>query len=115
MKMHSYLRGWGLKANKNVAFLRDTIQKMIDLSYSATRNRCSLQDKTKRPAIQKLAVMWLGIHAFHKVLSQRPQHYRALLQGFSFQLKRPRYQKYRLQFRSLTKDGQEGLLAQIPF
>ncbi|KAJ3797016.1 hypothetical protein GGU11DRAFT_786233 [Lentinula aff. detonsa] len=40
--------------------------------------------------VRKADVLWLGAHAFHKILSRRPQRYLSLLKRMALDMKRGR-------------------------
>ncbi|GLB40371.1 putative telomerase reverse transcriptase [Lyophyllum shimeji] len=118
MKMHGYLCEWGIKFNKNSAFINNTIQTMIGVSYSTLRSKIARKTQSganvRQSGIQKLAVKWLGTHAFYVVLSKKPARHASLLRSLSFELSRPRSKRYKQQFSSVIKDGLAGL-ADISF
>ena len=45
------------------------------------------------------------MHAFHSVLSRKPQAYARLLKMLSFQLSLPRYRHLRKRFRGVVAEG----------
>ncbi|RDB25955.1 Telomerase reverse transcriptase [Hypsizygus marmoreus] len=118
MKMHGYLRDWGIGAHKNAAFIHNTVHKMVTISYTSIRNKTSRKLHTKSNdtsfRIQKPAVTWLGTRAFHAVLNQKPQRYGSLLRSLGRELSRPHNKRFKRQFHSLVKEGQAGM-SQIAF
>lgn len=78
MKMHGYIRDWGIDVKKNTAFIQsmsrnfllirpstdhrsDTVQQMINYTYAAIRNKASnklSKASLGRCKVQKVAVIW---------------------------------------------------------
>ncbi|KAF5382158.1 hypothetical protein D9615_004408 [Tricholomella constricta] len=62
MKMHGYLCDWNSKSRRDSPFIYNTVQKMINNSYSTLRNRIvrmTRMNTLDRPSgIQKLVVKW---------------------------------------------------------
>jgi hypothetical protein len=109
------------------------VQQMIHLCYSTTRGREARKKMvtSKQSQIRRVAVVWyvfhhppclvvtekplrLGTHAFHAVLSRKPQCHASLLRSLSFELRQPRYRRYRKRFGGIVQEGQAGL-SQIIF
>ncbi|KAJ7928904.1 hypothetical protein B0H13DRAFT_1596986 [Mycena leptocephala] len=108
MKMNGYIRDWGLDTKTHAPFLRDTVQQMISYCLAAIRNKSSTQFAKShggRSDIQKTAVTWLGMHAFHAVLSQKPARYTSLLKMLQSFLARPLYRRYSRRFKALIRHG----------
>ncbi|KAJ7903394.1 hypothetical protein B0H14DRAFT_2328569, partial [Mycena olivaceomarginata] len=108
LKMNGYIRDWGLDTNKHASFLQDVVQQMISYCLAAIRNKSSTQfakDHGGKTEIQKTAVTWLGIHAFHAVLSQKPARYSSLLRTLQSFLARPLHRRYSRRFKTLTRQG----------
>ncbi|KAF7374776.1 Telomerase reverse transcriptase [Mycena sanguinolenta] len=108
MKMNGYIRDWGLHTNKHASFLQDVVEQMISYCLAAIRNRSSTQFSTAhggKSEVQKTAVTWLGKHAFHTVLSQKPARYSALLRVLHTFLSRPLQRRFARRFRTLVKQG----------
>lgn len=47
----------------------------------------------------------LGVHAFHTVLSRKPQPYTKILKALHFELALPKYRHYKKRFRSVISEG----------
>ncbi|KAF8206270.1 hypothetical protein K438DRAFT_1578054 [Mycena galopus ATCC 62051] len=112
MKMNAYIRDWGLDTSKHTSFLQDVVHQMISYCLAAIRNRSSTQfTKTHggKSEIQKTAVTWLGMHAFHAVLSQKSARYSSLLRILQFFLARPLHRRYGRRFKTLVRQGLEEL------
>ncbi|KAJ6576633.1 hypothetical protein DFH09DRAFT_914731, partial [Mycena vulgaris] len=108
LKMNGYIRDWGLDTNIHASFLRDTVQQMISYSAAAIRNKASTQFAKVhggRSDIQKAAVTWLGMHAFHTVLSQKPARYSSLLKMLKDGLDKPHNRRFARRFKVLAKEG----------
>ncbi|KAJ7126860.1 hypothetical protein C8R44DRAFT_591212, partial [Mycena epipterygia] len=108
LKMNGYIRDWGLDTHKHASFLGDTVQQMISYSSAAILNKSSTQFAKAhggRSDIQKAAVTWLGLHAFHTVLSLKPARYSSLLTKLKASLDHPRNHRYKRRFRVLTREG----------
>lgn len=112
---------------------------MIRYTYATIRNKASnkvAKANAGKSNIQKLPVIWfvlvscdgylidfgdsgwatlrLGTHAFHTILSRKPQNYSLLLKSLSFELSLPRHRRCRRRFRNLVKEGLAGIV-QISF
>jgi len=108
MKMHHYLREWGLNVTKSACFIRNTVQQMIKYTYTTMRNKASNKVATAsggRCDIQRAQVIWLGTHAFHTVFSRKSHTYPQLIKGLELELSRPRNRRLRKQFRGIVKEG----------
>ncbi|OSX57794.1 hypothetical protein POSPLADRAFT_1155834 [Postia placenta MAD-698-R-SB12] len=110
MKMHHYLRQWGINVSKGTTFLRNTIQQMIRYTYATMRNKAS--NKVAKASggcctVQQAQVTWcvLGTHAFHAVLTRKPHMYPQLIKWLNFELARPRHRRLKKQFRGIVKEG----------
>ncbi|KAI0091239.1 hypothetical protein BDY19DRAFT_692393 [Irpex rosettiformis] len=83
---------------------------MIRYAYSSMRNKATnkiAKASGGKCEVPKAVVMWLGIHAFHSVLSCKPLAYRAVLQGLEFDLSLPQYRRIRKRVKKAVKEGQE--------
>ena len=58
-----------------------------------------------RIILQKSEVTWLGIHAFHTVLSRKPHAYTDLLKSLHFDLSLPKYRRFMKRFRGVVAEG----------
>ncbi|KAA1467625.1 hypothetical protein DENSPDRAFT_255715 [Dentipellis sp. KUC8613] len=106
MKMHHYLRSWGLNVAKNAAFVQKTIDQVIDFAYvtiCAKVSRDTADGRKRR--LDKNALRWLGIKAFHTVFSHKPTAYKSILSRLHFQLSLSRNKTYTRRFRELTQEG----------
>ncbi|TFK18115.1 hypothetical protein FA15DRAFT_603874 [Coprinopsis marcescibilis] len=112
MKMNEYIREGGLKVKGNPAFLFKTIQNTIEFSYSSIISQASRKTKNNRNQVswspKKLAVLWLGSHAFHHVLSKKPREYAAILRTLDKNLCRFSNRAYKKRFKRLVKEGQSA-------
>ncbi|KAH9838284.1 uncharacterized protein C8Q71DRAFT_705274 [Rhodofomes roseus] len=114
MKMHHYLRQWGLNVKKNHAFLRGTIQQMIRYTFATMRNKSSNKVAKRsggRCDVHQDQVIWLGTHAFYTVLSRKPKTHCQLIKWLKLELSRPRNRRLRKSFRGIAKDGLATLSA----
>ncbi|KAJ7707575.1 hypothetical protein B0H17DRAFT_917645, partial [Mycena rosella] len=108
LKMNGYIRDWGLDTNRHAPFLLDTVKQMISYCSAAIRNKASIQFAQAhggRSDIQKAAVTWLGMHAFHTVLSQKPARYASLLKMLKAGLEKFHNRRYARRFKALTREG----------
>ncbi|KAI8969503.1 hypothetical protein BD414DRAFT_428477 [Trametes punicea] len=108
MKMHHYLRQWRLDVSKHHAFVLKTIRQSIRFAYQSARSKAShrlARTHDARVDLQERQVTWLGLHAFHAVLSRKPQAYARLLKVLTFELSLPRYRHLRKRFRRVVTEG----------
>ncbi|KAI0635987.1 hypothetical protein C8Q77DRAFT_1216500 [Trametes polyzona] len=108
MKMHHYLRQWGLDVSKHHAFVLKTIRQAIRFAYASARNKAThklARTHGARIELQERHVTWLGLHAFHTVFMCKPQAYARLLRALSFEMGLPRYRPLRRRFRSVVAEG----------
>ncbi|KAJ7650137.1 hypothetical protein FB45DRAFT_10612 [Roridomyces roridus] len=106
--MNGYICEWGLDTRKSAAFLRDTVQQMISYSLVVIRNKASTRFSVShggKADVQKSAVTWLGMHAFHAIFSRRPARYAELLRMLNAYLAKPLNGRYARRFRRLTTEG----------
>ncbi|OJT07372.1 Telomerase reverse transcriptase [Trametes pubescens] len=108
MKMHHYLRQWGLDVPKHHAFVLKTIRQAIRFAYTSACNKAThklARTHAARIDLQERQAAWLGLHAFHTVFSRKPQAYARLLKALSFELSLPRYRCLRKRFRGVVAEG----------
>uniref|UniRef100_A0A0W0FMP3 Telomerase reverse transcriptase n=1 Tax=Moniliophthora roreri TaxID=221103 RepID=A0A0W0FMP3_MONRR len=108
MKMHCYLRHWNVNTKKNKSFLYETVKQMHTYCFASIRGKTlSKMAREYRASIklQKEDVSWLGIHAFHTVLSRKPTEYKALLRALAFDLSLPKSRRRAQRFGLLVKEG----------
>ncbi|KII85188.1 hypothetical protein PLICRDRAFT_116594 [Plicaturopsis crispa FD-325 SS-3] len=117
MKMHDYIRCWGINPTKSAKFIHDTVRQMIYYAYASIRNKAS-NSVAKAGAgkcdIQKAPVVWLGTHAFHAVLSRKPKAYAQVIKSLAFEMSLPQHRRSRKRFRGLVAQGLAGV-SQINF
>ncbi|CAA7267063.1 unnamed protein product [Cyclocybe aegerita] len=116
VKMHEYIRDWSANRRRNNTFLQNVIRKTILYNYTSLRTQAMRRGapaSEKGPEIHKEAATWLGMHAFHHVLSRRPYKYGSLLKWLESELRRSKCRRFSRRFSKLVKEGQAGL-AQIP-
>ncbi|RDX57229.1 hypothetical protein K466DRAFT_572951 [Polyporus arcularius HHB13444] len=108
MKMHYYLREWGLDLSKSHAFVMKTIRQTIRFSYSSACTKSGhklARTHGARLVVQQSEATWLGVHAFHTVLSRKPQAYTGILKTLRFELALPKYRRYKKRFRDVISEG----------
>ncbi|KAH9940968.1 hypothetical protein B0H21DRAFT_780275 [Amylocystis lapponica] len=108
MKMHYYLRHWGLNISRSTKFIQNTIRQMIRYTYATMRNKASNRIAKASGGccdVQEGQVLWLGMHAFHTVLSRKPHTYPQLIKALEFDMSLPRQRRLRKQFRGIVKEG----------
>ncbi|KAI0833541.1 hypothetical protein BC628DRAFT_1307532 [Trametes gibbosa] len=108
MKMHHYLREWGLDVPKHHAFVLRTIRQSIRFAYTSACNKATYKlahQHRARVSLQEREVTWLGLHAFHTVFSRKPHAYARLLKTLNFELSLARYRHLRKRFRVVVADG----------
>ncbi|KAI0043827.1 hypothetical protein FA95DRAFT_1497982 [Auriscalpium vulgare] len=112
MRMHYYLKSWGLNIAKHNAFIHKTIQQVIRYTYAILRSKSTNKVATTHQAqcnVQKPAVLWLGSKAFHTVLSHKPTAYKSLLKSLAFELSLGRNRRYKKEFGQLVKQSMSML------
>lgn len=92
LKFHAYVREWGTDPRRRPAFFEGALEHILQFMYVAIKNRS--RTKAAREAggecdIQRSSVTWLGMHAFHRVLTRKPTAYGALLPHLARELRRP--------------------------
>ncbi|KAI0775157.1 hypothetical protein BD413DRAFT_603135 [Trametes elegans] len=108
MKMHHYLRQWGLDVSTHHAFVLKTIRQTIRFAYTSVCNKAGhklARAHAARVDFHERQVTWLGLHAFHTVLSRKPQAYARLLKVLGFELSLARHRQFRKRFRNVVVDG----------
>ncbi|KAF5391483.1 hypothetical protein D9757_002434 [Collybiopsis confluens] len=113
MKMDGYIRDWDGKLRRETEkLIRNTTQQMFSHCYSAIRSK-ALNHIAKlnecQVEVQKADVMWLGAHAFHRVLSRRPNRYLSLLRSLAFDLNRGKNHNRYKRFRNVLRGALENL------
>ncbi|KAG1877990.1 hypothetical protein DFJ58DRAFT_648427 [Suillus subalutaceus] len=111
MKMHHHLMTSGINVAKNKKFICDTIGHTARCTYSTLRqsHSAALRPNGGNFDLKKSSVIWLGMHAFHHVLSKRPGVYGTLLESLRFQLALFRKKPLKHRLRSVVKDGLAGV------
>ncbi|CDO70652.1 hypothetical protein BN946_scf184756.g19 [Trametes cinnabarina] len=108
MKMHYYLREWKPDVSKHHAFILKTIRQSIRFAYKSAcikaRHKLA-RTHNARVDLYERQVIWLGLQAFHTVLSRKPYAYTRLLKVLSFELSLPRYRNLRKRFRPVIAEG----------
>ncbi|KIJ66967.1 hypothetical protein HYDPIDRAFT_85200, partial [Hydnomerulius pinastri MD-312] len=108
-KMHHYLESWKIDITKKTPFIRNTIRQMVRYAYAVILQKSSSKVSRAnggRCDVQKTHVLWLGTHAFHAVLSRKPELYASsLLRPLAFELSLPRSRRIRSRFRGLVKES----------
>ncbi|KAL1739063.1 hypothetical protein HDZ31DRAFT_69333, partial [Schizophyllum fasciatum] len=113
MKMHGYLRAYGIGMRGNGRLVLDTIHKTIAYAYASLRGQ--LRKTTAGEAgLQKATVTWLGLHAFSTILSRKPRDYALVRKALNSELRAPRYRRYAHRFRNVVHEGLVGMSG-IPF
>ncbi|KAF7292779.1 Telomerase reverse transcriptase [Mycena indigotica] len=105
LKMHFYLRGWGLDTRKHARFLWETIRQMINYCYHSITNKSATTLAARhggRANVDKSVLTWLGSQAFHAILSKRPTRYAEVIKRLKAYNATPRGQRYARRFRKLT-------------
>ncbi|KAI0719338.1 hypothetical protein C8T65DRAFT_569429 [Cerioporus squamosus] len=108
MRMHHYLREWGLDLSKSHAFVMKTIRQSIRFSYSSACTKSGHKLACQygaRLVVQQAEATWLGLHAVHAVLSRKPQAYTRILKTLRLELACPKYRHYKKRFRSVISEG----------
>ncbi|OBZ72156.1 Telomerase reverse transcriptase [Grifola frondosa] len=108
MKMHHYLRSWGLNVPGSFSFILRTIRQMIRYTYATMRNKSTNKVAKAgggRCDVKEVQILWLGAHAFHTVLSRKPMSYKRILKSLEFELSLPRNRRLRKEFRAVTTEG----------
>lgn len=146
MKMHYYLREWGLDLSKSHAFVMSRSLQLLHghMKAHVCANRNDSADHTLLLLIRMHQVRpqtsphpWrtaggpavgsdlvsdvtgvsesstlndptarrLGVHAFHTVLSRKPQAYTGILKTLRFELALPKYRRYKKRFRDVISEG----------
>ncbi|KZT07773.1 uncharacterized protein LAESUDRAFT_651052 [Laetiporus sulphureus 93-53] len=112
MKMHHYLRQWGINVKKHNKFIQNTVQRMLKYTYTTMRNKATnrvAKASGGRCEVSEVQVIWLGTHAFFTVFSRKPHAYPQLVAWLQFQLSLPRNQRLKKQFNGIVKDGLQTL------
>ncbi|KAI0749802.1 hypothetical protein C8Q80DRAFT_1100978 [Daedaleopsis nitida] len=110
MKMHHYLREWRLDVAKNHDFILRTVRQTIRFAHSSAHTKAGhklaqAHDARLLARGQHAHVTWLGLHAFHTVLSRKPQAYTCLLRALRFELSLPKYRHCSKQLRTVVVEG----------
>lgn len=113
MKMHSYLREYGVPMRANSKFLTETVHRSITYSYATMRGQLRKGDAGGR-TLQKTCVTWLGLHAFSTVLSRKPKEYAVVCKALRGDMGGSRYRRFAHRFRNVVHEGLAGMSG-IPF
>ncbi|KAF7316755.1 Telomerase reverse transcriptase [Mycena chlorophos] len=104
LKMHVYLRGWGLDTRKHGKFIYETIRQMLTFCYNSISNKTDTRLARQhggRANIDKAVVVWLGSRAFHEILSRHPTRYASVVRRLKAYLETPRAQRFARRYRKL--------------
>ncbi|KAI0707305.1 hypothetical protein C8Q76DRAFT_770957 [Earliella scabrosa] len=108
MKMHHYLRQWGLDVAKSHTYIMKTIRQTVRFAYSSACNQARhklAQSNHARIVTHEPQAIWLGLHAFHTVLSRKPHAYTGILRVLRFELSLPKYRHFKKQHRAVIAQG----------
>ncbi|TFK45866.1 hypothetical protein OE88DRAFT_1639321 [Heliocybe sulcata] len=112
MKMHHYIRSSALDVHRKSKSLHNTIKQMLQFTHAAICNRASNKMARSQGAscrVDKKVVLFFGAHAFHLVLSCKPEAYQTLLKPLAFQLSLPGNKILRSRYRSILTEGASTL------
>ncbi|TFY78052.1 hypothetical protein EWM64_g5961 [Hericium alpestre] len=115
MKMHHYLRSWGLNINKNAAFIQKTIAQIIDFAYATMHAKMFRKPSVVRNGNNKKAVfIWLGSKAFYTIFARKPTCYQPILKRLRFELSLRKTQSCKARFRQVVEQGNK-MMDQLSF
>ncbi|GAA6062681.1 hypothetical protein JCM10212_002504 [Sporobolomyces blumeae] len=89
LKFEAYVRAWSSKVKGRAAFYWSTVKKIVEYEYSAVRYQ-SRKRAAASTALAKPSVLWLGYHAFHRVVSRNPAKFSPLVRHLTPELRRLR-------------------------
>ncbi|KAG8899700.1 hypothetical protein FRB99_006494 [Tulasnella sp. 403] len=115
MKMHSYLKSWGSKLDHRQNFILRTILQCVDAGYAIARKRFGEKLAKRNKAnftIQRASFVWLGLKAFHVVLSRKSSSYPVVLEELKKRLERPG-PAFQMKLRRIAKAAMDPTLTQI--
>ncbi|KZT22068.1 hypothetical protein NEOLEDRAFT_1072414 [Neolentinus lepideus HHB14362 ss-1] len=117
MKMHHYVRSLALDVRRKTKFLHSSIKQILQSTHAAIRNKATNKVAQSNGAICKVdkkVVLFLGTHAFHLVLSCKPEVYSRLVKLLAFELSLPKNRILQSRYRSVLAEGQ-ATVTQLSF
>ncbi|KAG0659712.1 hypothetical protein C6P46_005071 [Rhodotorula mucilaginosa] len=94
LKFQAYVQEWGIDARRKSSFLYNNVQQVVAFQWSAIVNQArSVKARAlgAEMTLRRNWVIWLGLHAFHRVLSRRPAVYSPLLKALARDLRGSMY------------------------
>ncbi|BGP32724.1 Telomerase reverse transcriptase [Rhodotorula toruloides] len=111
LKFQAYVQEWGTDPRRKTGFLYKVIQQVVNFQWadvvSKSRSRKAQVLKVEL-GLKRLWVVWLGYHAFHRVLSRRPSVYSSLLTLLLHGVRGSAYSAARLHLTKVIAKGENG-------
>ncbi|KAK4334926.1 Telomerase reverse transcriptase [Rhodotorula toruloides] len=111
LKFQAYVQEWGTDPRRKTGFLYKIIQQVVNFQWadvvSKSRSRKAQALKVEL-GLKRLWFVWLGYHAFHRVLSRRPSVYSSLLTLLSRDVRGSAYTSARLHLAKVVAKGENG-------
>ncbi|BGP25246.1 Telomerase reverse transcriptase [Rhodotorula toruloides] len=111
LKFQAYVQGWGMDPRRKTGFLYKVIEQVVNFEWadivSKSRSRKAQTLKVEL-ALKRLWVVWLGYHAFHRVLYRCPSVYSSLVTLLSRNVGGTAYSAARLHLAKVVAKGENG-------
>jgi len=112
MKTHTYLRAWHADLVQHSPRIAGIILEAINFGYFAIVNKVHgrlAKDNNAACSLRRSFVQWLGLHAFHHILSLRKGVYLAILPILSREMAGPKLAKGKRHLAHIVKQGLASL------
>ncbi|BGP08731.1 Telomerase reverse transcriptase [Rhodotorula toruloides] len=111
LKFQAYVQEWGTDPRRKTGFLYKVIQQVVNFQWadivSKSRSRKAQALKVEL-GLKRLWIVWLGYHAFHRVLSRRPSVYSSILTMLARDVRASAYSAARLHLAKVVAKGENG-------
>ncbi|KAM0789504.1 hypothetical protein ACM66B_000323 [Microbotryomycetes sp. NB124-2] len=90
LKFQAYVKVWGADPRKQPVFFTNTLRQLVRFHYSVVQSRVTAKQARCIGAkcdVKRPFILWLGLHAFHRVLSRKPAVWSSVLHQVSQEMK----------------------------
>ncbi|GAA5910442.1 telomerase reverse transcriptase [Sporobolomyces salmoneus] len=115
LKYRAYVQEWCGSLKGKTVFFWNVIQKVVKYEHSALFRQGTSRKAAKLDAafnLERTHVIWLGYHAFHRVLSRRPAAFSPLIRLLLAEIKTPLVRGHLPTLKKIVKDEKNGFVDQ---
>ncbi|GAA5841755.1 hypothetical protein JCM5353_007420 [Sporobolomyces roseus] len=113
LKFRAYVQEWSGGLKGKVVFFWNALQKIVKYEYSALVRQSRGRKAARLSAtfdLERTHVLWLGYHAFHRVLSRQPSTFSPLVRLLLAEIKTSKSRNLPVELRKIVKDDKNRFL-----